>query len=92
MADTSVAHTTDRGAYDEAQPVRASLERPGPESDEPMLLVPARGVHPRARGTMPVLRMRVSILHPGGEPDVVARKGFGGRPTGAPQSMHASTT
>jgi len=35
MADTSVAHTTDRGAHDEAQPVRGSLERPGPESDEP---------------------------------------------------------
>ena len=31
-----------------------------------MHLVPARGVHPCERRTMPVLRMRVSILHPGG--------------------------
>ena len=66
MADISVANTTYRGAHDGAQPVRDSLERPGPESDEPVLVVPPRGVHPRERRTMPVLRMRVSILHPGG--------------------------
>jgi len=51
--------------HDEAQPARGSLERPGSESDEPMLVVPARGVHPCVRRTVPVLRMRVSILHPG---------------------------
>ena len=64
MADTSVAHTTYGAAHNEAQPVRGSRERPGPESDEPMLVVPARGVPPCVRRTMPVLRMRVSILHP----------------------------
>ena len=64
MADTSVAHMTHRGAHDEAQRVRGSREQPGTESDEPMLLVPARGVHPRVRRTMPLLPVRVSILHP----------------------------
>jgi hypothetical protein len=65
MADTSLAQHDRWGAHDEVEPARGSREPTGPEQNETMLLVPARGVHPRARGTMPVLRMRVSILHPG---------------------------
>ena len=58
MADTSLAQHDRWGAHDEAEPARGSREPTGPEQNETMLLVPARGVHPRARGTMPVLRMR----------------------------------
>jgi hypothetical protein len=64
IADTSVAHMTYRGAMTKPSLPAVRGNDLDPSQNEPTLVVPARGVHPCARRTMPVLRMRVSILHP----------------------------